>query len=142
MAWPNYCSAFPSTSAKIYLLKDSSVRRPRSSIVSCAHLTIVLVIAYPQADVEVRRCFVRARTEEGDEEILTINYYSFMEALFDLAIPELNKALNKFPDKVESIPLRWKKYLAQGESEFAVGHVREDFYGRVGDRSKEVSRSR
>lgn len=100
-----------------------------------------LVIAYPPADKNVRRYFIRTR-DAGDEGHLAIAYYGFMEALFTLAISELTKALVGFPVEVGSIPLRWKRYLAQDENQFEVGPVRRDFYECVREKAEEVSGSR
>jgi hypothetical protein len=59
-------------------------------------------------------------------------------ALFENAVPELQAALKQIPASDGSIAERWRKYLAIGATEYAVGPNRKKFYGKVIEDSSKV----
>jgi hypothetical protein len=94
--------------------------------------------AYPPSDHNVYFYFLGPQDRTTNDASLEYKYLAFFVALFENAVPELQAALKQIPASDGSIPERWRKYLAIGATEYAVGPNRKKFYGKVIEDSSKV----
>jgi len=95
--------------------------------------------AYPPSDIDIYDFFHYPDRRAGDEDEIECKYIAFFVALFECAVPELEKALDANPDPGSTIPERWHRYLGWGATADAVGRNREHFYKKVVDCAERVT---
>jgi hypothetical protein len=81
--------------------------------------------AYPPSDESIFDFFKIL----DKDDVLALKFTAFFVVLFDIAVAELDNALNTVT--AGSIPERWREYLAMGSTDSSVGNNRKEFYEKV-----------
>jgi hypothetical protein len=96
------------------------------------HCANICHSAYPPSDRQVYEFFQEPHLRQsGDETEIELKYIAFFVGLLRVAQAELHHALRSTASHDSSIPQRWRNYLAQGATEYAVGQKRRRFYDEV-----------